>query len=204
MKTAGPVRPDQPLLQRGGVFKKWIMELELIRTYHLAGTNGKILLLPAGAPAKAGEGRLMMYSIELPWKDNRARGSCIPEGRYELAKRCLARRSFSLTTEAFFDHRSFFCSVGGSVGGSEGGSPKFDRHLLLMNVPGRNGILIHPANNALQELKGCIAPVSLITGAGKGVRSRLALETLTGLVYGALDRHVQVFLNIKSDPYEST
>jgi hypothetical protein len=147
------------------------MELELIRTYHLAGTNGKILLLPAGAPAKAGEGRLMMYSIELPWKDNRARGSCIPEGRYELAKRW---------------------------------SPKFDRHLLLMNVPGRKLILIHPANNALQELKGCIAPVSLITGAGKGVRSRLALETLTGLVYGALDRHLQVFLNIKSDPYEST
>ena len=157
------------------------MELELIRTYHLAGTNGKILLLPAEATAKAGEGRLMMYSIELPWKDNRARGSCIPEGRYELAKRCLARRSFS-----------------------EGGSPKFDRHLLLMNVPGRKLILIHPANNALQELKGCIAPVSLITGAGKGIRSRLALETLTGLVYGALDRHHQVFLNIKSDPYEST
>ena len=137
------------------------MELELIRTYHLAGTNGKILL----------QDRLMMYSIELPWKDNRARGSCIPEGRYELAKRW---------------------------------SPKFDRHLLLMNVSGRKGILIHPANNALQELKGCIAPVSLITGAGKGIRSRLALETLTGLVYGALDRHDQVFLNIKSDPYEST
>jgi len=137
------------------------MELELIRTYHLAGTNGKILL----------QNRLMMYSIELPWKDNRARGSCIPEGRYELAKRW---------------------------------SPKFDRHLLLMNVPGRKLILIHPANNALQELKGCIAPVSLITGAGKGIRSRLALETLTGLVYGALDRHDQVFLNIKSDPYEST
>jgi len=137
------------------------MELELIRTYHLAGTNGKILL----------QDHLMMYSIELPWKDNRARGSCIPEGRYELAKRW---------------------------------SPKFDRHLLLMNVPGRKLILIHPANNALQELKGCIAPVSLITGAGKGIRSRLALETLTGLVYGALDRHDQVFLNIKSDPYEST
>ena len=73
-----------------------------------------------------------------------------------------------------------------------------------MNVPGRKGILIHPANNALQELKGCIAPVSLITGAGRGARSRLALETLTHLVYGALDRRDPVFLNIKSDPYEST
>ena len=77
------------------------MELELIRTYYTEGTNGKIFPLPAEAPAKAGADRLMMYSIELPWKDNRAGVSCIPEGRYELVKRCLARRSFSLTTEAF-------------------------------------------------------------------------------------------------------
>jgi len=66
------------------------MELELIRTYFPSGTNGKILY----------QNRLMMYSIELPWKDNHTRVSCIPEGCYELVKRCFARRSFSLTTEA--------------------------------------------------------------------------------------------------------
>ncbi len=66
----------------------------------------------------------------------------------------------------------------------------------------RKYILIHPANDAMQELKGCIAPVSFITGAGKGIRSRLALDTLTSLVYGALDRHDQVFINIKSQSYE--
>jgi Family of unknown function (DUF5675) len=109
------------------------MELELIRTYWLSGTNGKILF----------QDRLMMYSIELPWKDNLAQVSCIPEGRYELVKRW---------------------------------SPKFDRHLQVMNVPQREYIFIHPANDALHELKGCIAPVWLITGAGKGLRSRLALE----------------------------
>ena len=54
----------------------------------------------------------------------------------------------------------------------------------------------------MQELKGCIAPVSFITGVGKGIRSRLALDTLTSLVYGALDRHDQVFINIKSQSYE--
>jgi Family of unknown function (DUF5675) len=135
------------------------MQLELIRTYYPEGTNGKILF----------NGRLMTYSIELPWKDNHARVSCIPEGKYELVKRW---------------------------------SPKFDRHLQLMNVPQRNYILIHPANDALQELKGCIAPVWLITGAGRGLRSRMALEILTHLVYGALDLHEQVFLIIKSTPYE--
>jgi hypothetical protein len=136
------------------------MELELIRTYYLSGTNGKILF----------QDRLMMYSIELPWKDNLARVSCIPEGRYELVKRW---------------------------------SQKFDRHLQVMNVPQRKYILIHPANDVMHELKGCIAPVSVITGAGKGIRSRLALETLTSLVYGALDQHEFVFITIKSNPYES-
>jgi len=135
------------------------MQLELVRTYYPDGTNGKILF----------NGRLMIYSIELPWKENQARVSCIPEGRYELAKRW---------------------------------SPKFNRHLQLMNVPQREYILIHPANDALKELKGCIAPVWLITGAGKGLRSRMALEILTSLVYGALDLHEQVFLIIKSKPYE--
>ena len=82
-------------------------------------------------------------------------------------------------------------------------SPKFNRHLQVMNVSQRENILIHPANDAMHELKGCIAPVSLITGAGKGIRSRMALEILTSLVYGALDQHDHVFIIIKSDPYES-
>ena len=49
-------------------------------------------------------------------------------------------------------------------------SPRFGQHYLLINVPGRSFILIHPANDALKELKGCIAPVSFLTGAGKGVK----------------------------------
>ena len=103
------------------------MELELIRTYFLEGTNGKILY----------QDRLITYTIELPWKNNQARVSCIPERRYEPVKRW---------------------------------SLKFGRHLQVMNVSGREYILIHPANEALRELKGCIAPVCLITGAGKGIR----------------------------------
>ena len=135
------------------------MELELIRKYFFEGTNGRILY----------EDRLMMYSIELPWKNNQARVSCIPDGKYELVKRW---------------------------------SLKFGRHLQVMNVSGREYILIHPANEALHELKGCIAPVCLITGAGKGIRSRSALKKLTSLVYDALDRHEQIFITIKKDHYE--
>jgi hypothetical protein len=137
------------------------MKLELIRTYYLTGTNGKILI----------GNQLLAFSIELPWKDNCARVSCIPEGEYELSKR------YSL---------------------------RFAWHLQVMNVSGRTNILIHPANNAILELLGCIAPVSMLTGAGKGLRSREALEKLTSLVFGALNQHDQVYLIIKTDPYEST
>lgn len=47
-------------------------------------------------------------------------------------------------------------------------SPKLKWHFLLMNVPGRDLILIHPANDAKLELLGCIAPVTVHTGIGKG------------------------------------
>jgi hypothetical protein len=67
-----------------------------------------------------------------------------------------------------------------------------------MNLVRRDYILFHPANDALRELKGCIAPVSSITGAGKGLRSRTALKSLTSLVYGALDQDDPVFITIKS------
>ena len=135
------------------------MELELIRTYYPTGTNGKILF----------SGCLVVYSIELPWKENLAQVSCIPEGRYELTKRW---------------------------------NQRFDRHLQIENVPARKHILIHPANDALHELKGCIAPVSMITGPGKGIRSRVAMDVLVHLVYGAFDRQDRVFITIKKEYHE--
>ena len=68
-----------------------------------------------------------------------------------------------------------------------------------MDVKDRDCILIHPANDALHELKGCIAPVSFLTGPGKGIGSRVALKKLTALVYAALDQSKPVFLTIKQD-----
>src|SRR5690606_32462981 len=47
-------------------------------------------------------------------------------------------------------------------------SENFKHHLILMDVPDRSLILIHPANNAQKELAGCIAPVTTITGPGTG------------------------------------
>ncbi|MFM9839410.1 MAG: DUF5675 family protein [Cyclobacteriaceae bacterium] len=75
---------------------------------------------------------------------------------------------------------------------------KFGLHLLVVDVPDRSWILIHPANDAKTQLKGCIAPVTKLTGPGKGNESRLANEKLKALVLEALERKEKVFITIKS------
>ncbi len=54
--------------------------------------------------------------------------------------------------------------------------PKFGECLQINGVKGRSGILIHVANDAQKELRGCIAPVFSLSGNGKGQYSRLALN----------------------------
>jgi len=131
------------------------MELILKRTYYPNGTNGILWL---------GE-KIIGPTIELPWKENQRRISCIPEGRYELRKRY---------------------------------TPRFGYHLMVREVPGRSNILIHAFNDALEESKGCIAPVSNTCGEGKGIFSRIALARLVSLVYAELDKSKPVYLTIKS------
>jgi len=131
------------------------MELVLTRTYFPEGTNGKLEC----------EGKLICNTIELPWKNNETKVSCIPEGKYFIRKRY---------------------------------SRKFQWHLELIDVKNRSLILFHPANNALKELNGCIAPVRKISGPGLGLQSRLAFNRLKDLVYGALNSTEKVLLIIKS------
>ncbi|HAH54028.1 MAG TPA: hypothetical protein DCM02_01750 [Flavobacterium sp.] len=53
------------------------MVLILSRTYFPDGTNGKLEC----------EGKLICKTIELPWKNNETKVSCIPEGKYFIRKR---------------------------------------------------------------------------------------------------------------------
>lgn len=131
------------------------MELELIRCYYTKGTNGLLYI----------NNMFICYTIELPWKDNQPRISCIPEGTYPLTKRY---------------------------------SPKFKQHLLVQGVEGRDVILIHPANDALKQLKGCIAPVTTLTGEGKGSQSRFALQKIITPVLKSLEIKETILLTIKS------
>ena len=131
------------------------MVLELTRTYFPYGTNGKLEC----------EGKLICNTIELPWKNNETRVSCIPEGKYFIKKRY---------------------------------SQKFQWHLVIENVQNRSLILFHPANNALQELNGCIAPVTKLSGPGLCLMSRKAFITLKRLVYKVLDTNESVKLIVKA------
>ncbi|MDO6738731.1 DUF5675 family protein [Wenyingzhuangia sp. 2_MG-2023] len=77
-------------------------------------------------------------------------------------------------------------------------SQKFNHHLILEKVKNRTLILIHPANDALKELRGCIAPVTCLSGIGKGTSSRNVLNKLVSKCYQAFDRGEIVKLIIKS------
>jgi hypothetical protein len=77
-------------------------------------------------------------------------------------------------------------------------SEKFQHHLLVADVPDRDLILFHPANNAVKELRGCIAPVSTLTAPGCGLASFKVFQQLVQLVSGAINKGKVVTLTIRS------
>jgi len=129
------------------------MKLTLLRTYYPKGTNGEIWF----------GNELLCYSIELPWKNNVRRISCIPEGVYEIRLRF---------------------------------SKRFKEHLELVNVKGRDYILIHPGNDAVKDLLGCIAPVMKLTGIGKGLLSKDALIRVLNRCKSIFKQKKKVYLEI--------
>lgn len=78
-------------------------------------------------------------------------------------------------------------------------SQKFKWHLEIVDVSNRSLILFHPANSALRELNGCIAPVSKLSGPGMGLLSRNAFTRLKDFVYKALNAGERVELIITSN-----
>lgn len=77
-------------------------------------------------------------------------------------------------------------------------SQRFGHHLLVNAVVNRSYILIHAYNDALKESKGCIGPVSICTGEGKGNNSRLSLKKLLAMTSIEFEKGNKVFITIKS------
>ncbi|TDQ79309.1 DUF5675 family protein [Sphingobacterium yanglingense] len=76
-------------------------------------------------------------------------------------------------------------------------SKRFPNAIGVSQVPNRSGILFHAANDALSELQGCIAPVTTLTGAGRGSESNNALNELKALVNCLWDMGEEVYLLVK-------
>jgi len=74
--------------------------------------------------------------------------------------------------------------------------PKFGECLQINGVKGRSGILVHVANDAQKELRGCIAPVFSLSGNGKGQHSRLALNYIIENLKNSGEK--EHFIEIKS------
>lgn len=70
--------------------------------------------------------------------------------------------------------------------------------LMLLDVPNRDFIYIHSANDASEELLGCIAPVQRLTGNDSGVNSRASFYPIRAFVYAAIDAGEKVYLKIYS------
>ncbi len=81
-------------------------------------------------------------------------------------------------------------------------SEKFKQHWELKNVKNRSAILIHPANNALEELRGCIAPVTKLTGEGTGIQSQKAMLRIQALFARCINRKETHFITVKKLNHE--
>ncbi|MBZ5858370.1 DUF5675 family protein [Flavihumibacter profundi] len=79
-------------------------------------------------------------------------------------------------------------------------SPRHKNHLLLKDTGIRKLILIHRANNARTELKGCIATVTELTGPGMGKGSGKAFNKLLDLVFIALKDNKPVWITLEEMP----
>jgi len=93
--------------------------------------------------------------------------------------------------------RSVSCIPEGNYALRRRNSEHFGWHLEVLDVPGRDAILIHPANSALKELKGCIAPVTILTGDGEGESSRAVFSKLKMMVFPLLAKDDEVWLKIE-------
>jgi hypothetical protein len=81
-------------------------------------------------------------------------------------------------------------------------SEHLGEHIQLIKVPGRKWILIHTANDAKRELRGCIAPVSKLNGKGKGSNSKRAMDILIRTVKSLARKNEHNILIIKKGNYE--
>lgn len=95
------------------------------------------------------------------------------------------------------NRRMASCIPAGSYKVTLGYSGRFGRNMLrVLDVPERDGILIHAANHVL-ELNGCIA-LGKRLAADALMESRAAVQALEGKVRAAMAKGEEVWMDVKN------
>ena len=108
-------------------------------------------------------------------------GKILPQGR---------RIPYGIELPWENNHAQVLCLPEGRYELEKSWSPKFLRHLRIMGVEDHDFILIHPANDAMHDLKGCMLR-SIFIWPRKRKRLHPAL--------GGIGQSKPVFLTIKKD-----
>jgi hypothetical protein len=145
---------------------------------------------PSGEKSTLGrlfiDGEFECFTLENPWKDNKRRISCIPEGEYEI--------KFRMEGDWLKWSYKRFPELHGT---DLDGNPRRGT-LELQDVPGRNYILIHWGNYPT-DTQGCV-----LVGTGRGVdavwRSQAAYKAFYPKIADPLSCGQRVTLEIKGAP----
>lgn len=130
-----------------------IETLHLRRVYHRQTTFGEIWYKET----------LMSYAIELPWRNNARRASCIPEGDYQLGRHQSGK--FGL------------CPVVRDVPG---------RSAILIHAANDAD-----DTDGSADLLGCIAPVTWVrvgNGTLRGLESKAATKIINSLIFDLIEK----------------
>lgn len=120
------------------------------------------------------DGKFYCYTLELPWKNNKRKISCIPAGKYQI----LFRED---PTEMTMRYRSRF--------------DWFNFHLCLQSVKDRSGIYIH-IGNSIKDSYGCILVGSQVNQSHLLYSSTQAFKPLYLKLKAALSRAEKVQITI--------
>jgi hypothetical protein len=108
---------------------------------------------------------MLGFTLELPWRENRRRISCIPPGLYTVRR----REKWKRTAKYGFTYQ-------------------------VENVPGRDAILFHPANRP-SEIEGCIATglsIGFVDGVRGVIGSATAFERFRAALDGVSETFLHI------------